>query len=51
MSANKKCKIEEVNREFRNEWTNTYAFVKNTMEQPNCPICDENFKNNKKIEY
>ncbi|KAL4107617.1 hypothetical protein QTP88_017941 [Uroleucon formosanum] len=48
MSTNKKRKIEEENRGFRSEWTDTYAFVPNNMGQPKCLICDENFKNNKK---
>lgn len=46
--TNKKRKIDEENRGFRSEWTNTYAFVQNTMGLPKCLICDENFKNNKK---
>ncbi|KAL4083645.1 hypothetical protein QTP88_028961 [Uroleucon formosanum] len=48
MSTNKKRKIEEENRGFRSEWSDTYAFVPNNMGQPKCLICDENFKNNKK---
>lgn len=34
MSTNKKRKIEEKNRGFRSEWTDTYAFVPNNMGQP-----------------
>lgn len=49
MSTNKKRKIEEENRGFRSEWTDTYAFVSNNMGQPKCLICDENFKNNKNL--
>jgi len=47
MSTNRKRKIEEENRGFRSEWTDTYAFVPNNMGQPKC-LCDEHFKNNKK---
>lgn len=48
MSTYKKRKIEEENRGFRCEWTDTYELVQNTMGLPKCLICDENFKNNKK---
>ena len=44
----KQRKIEDENREFRAEWTETFAFMVNLNGLPTCLICKEQFTHNKK---
>lgn len=42
-----KRKIQDENREFISEWTNSYAFISNTKGLPLCLICKQVLSNNK----
>lgn len=44
----KRRKTEDENREFRVEWTENFAFVRNSNGHPTCLICKEKFSHNKK---
>ena len=46
--ASKKKKIKEENREFQNEWTESFVFMSSSAGLPLYLICHENFANNKK---
>ncbi|XP_017778372.1 PREDICTED: general transcription factor II-I repeat domain-containing protein 2 isoform X1 [Nicrophorus vespilloides] len=46
--STKKRRIEQENRRFKSEWTETYAFVENEEGLPMCLICHERLSNNKK---
>ncbi|GBM77699.1 hypothetical protein AVEN_80302-1 [Araneus ventricosus] len=47
-SGEKKRRTEEENREFNQDWTETFAFMCNTDGLPTCLICHENLAHNKK---
>ena len=44
----KQRKTEDENREFRVEWTENFAFIRNLNGHPTCLICKEKFAHNKK---
>ena len=44
----KQRKTEDENREFRVEWTENFAFIRNLNGHPACLICKEKFAHNKK---
>ena len=46
--STKKRKIEQERREFKSEWTHSYAFAANSTGFAVCLICHENLSNNKK---
>ena len=46
--ASKKRKIEEENREFQKEWTESFAFISSSAGLTFCLICREKFSNNRK---
>ena len=44
----KQRKTEDENREFRVDWTENFAFIRNLNGHPTCLICKEKFAHNKK---
>jgi len=48
MVSNKKRKRTEENREFHQDWTESFAFICNTDGLPTCLICLEKLAHNKK---
>ena len=44
----KQRKTEDENREFRVDWTENFAFIRNLNGHPACLICKEKFAHNKK---
>ncbi|KAJ1190625.1 hypothetical protein NDU88_007363 [Pleurodeles waltl] len=44
----KQRKTEDKNREFKVEWTETFAFIQNLNGLPTCLICQEKLAHNKK---
>lgn len=48
MASNKKRKRIEENREFHQDWTESFAFICNTDGLPTCLICHEKLAHNKK---
>ncbi|GBM68750.1 hypothetical protein AVEN_38906-1 [Araneus ventricosus] len=47
-SGKKKRRTEEENREFNQDWTESFAFICNTDGLPTCLICHERLAHNKK---
>ncbi|GBN70017.1 hypothetical protein AVEN_133247-1 [Araneus ventricosus] len=47
-SGKKKRRTEEENREFNQDWTESFAFICNTDGLPTCLICHEKLAHNKK---
>ncbi|XP_059143863.1 general transcription factor II-I repeat domain-containing protein 2-like [Physella acuta] len=47
-SDRKKRRIEEENREFNQDWTESFAFICNIDGLPTCLICQEKLAHNKK---
>ncbi|GBN05242.1 hypothetical protein AVEN_57670-1 [Araneus ventricosus] len=48
MVSGKKRRTEEENREFNQDWTESFAFICNTDGLPTCLICHEKLAHNKK---
>jgi len=48
MASNKKRKIIEENREFHQDWTESFAFICNTDGLPTCLICLKKLAHQKK---
>ncbi|GBM14162.1 hypothetical protein AVEN_56674-1, partial [Araneus ventricosus] len=46
--ASGKKRTEEENREFKQDWTESFAFICNTDGLPICLICHEKLAHNKK---
>ncbi|GBM42552.1 hypothetical protein AVEN_3356-1 [Araneus ventricosus] len=47
-SGEQKRRTEEANREFNQDWTESFAFICNTNGIPTCHICHEKLAHNKK---
>ncbi|GBN26560.1 hypothetical protein AVEN_217342-1 [Araneus ventricosus] len=48
MASGKNRRTEEENREFNQDWTESFAFICNTDGLPTCLICHETLAYNKK---
>ncbi|GBM70691.1 hypothetical protein AVEN_203817-1 [Araneus ventricosus] len=48
MASGKKKRTEIENREFNQDWTESFAFICNTDGLPTCHICHEKLAHNKK---